>query len=326
MRADPKPRARDGSTPPVAVRTPDPGAAAIRTSESPKLHPVKRLRELYAYREILANLTRKEIKVKYTSSKLGAAWSMLNPLLYLAVFGFVFSVILPTDFPDYTLYLLTGLLAWTLFSTALTGASRSVVENANLVKKVAFPKELLPISSVGTAVFDFILQSLVLIVLIAVIQYPVFGANLLLLPLAMVALIVFATALSFLVAGLNVRYRDTQHLLNVLLLAWFWLTPVVYPAWLLQFQFAVEGPGNWLYYLYLVLNPMAVIIAGFQRAIYRFVHPAEAPEGPEGNILFVTTLPTLALQLLAVIAGSLILMYFLWRQFFRLSGDFAEEL
>lgn len=299
----------------------------VKTSESPKLRPLHRLQELWSYREILANLTRKEIKVKYTSSKLGAAWSMLNPLLYLAVFGLVFSVILPNGIPDYTLYLLTGLLAWTLFSTALTGAARSVVENANLVKKVAFPKELLPFASVASAVFDFLLQAIVLVVLIAVIQYPVFGANLLLLPLAMLALLLFATALSFLVAGLNVRYRDTQHLLNVLLLAWFWLTPVVYPAWRLQKEFAVDGPGNWVYYLYLVLNPMADIIAGFQRAIYRFVNPPD-PVGAadSGNVLFVTTLGTQMLHLLAVIVGSIVLMYFLWRHFFRLSGDFAEEL
>ncbi|HEY7282131.1 MAG TPA: hypothetical protein VID47_11105, partial [Actinomycetota bacterium] len=108
----------------------------VRTSENPKLHPIRRLRELWTYREILVNLTRKEVKVKYTSSVLGTAWSMLNPLMYLLVFTFVFEVVLKSGIPNFPIYLLSGLLAWNLFSGSLTLSARSVVDNANLVKKV----------------------------------------------------------------------------------------------------------------------------------------------------------------------------------------------
>ena len=202
----------------------------MRTSEPPRLKPLSRLRELGAAREILGNLIRKEVKVKYTSSVLGAAWSMLNPVLYLAVFTLVFAVVLRNDLPHYPVYLLSGLLAWNLFATSLGLASRSVVDNANLVTKVAFPREILPMSSIGTALVDFVLQAVVLVAFMLVFGHGIGGLGLLLLPLAMLALLLFTSALAFWVSGLNVRYRDTQHLLGLALLAWFWVTPVVYAS------------------------------------------------------------------------------------------------
>jgi ABC-2 type transport system permease protein len=252
---------------------------------------------------------------------------MLNPIMYLAVFSLVFTVVLHSGIPDFPVFLLTGLLAWNLFSTSLTLSARSVVENANLVKKVAFPHEVLPLAAIGSAVFDFLLQTVVLVVFMVAATYPFFGTNLLLLPLSLIALLSFTGALSLFVASLNVRYRDIQHLLNVIMLAWFWLTPVVYQPYLLQCEF--NKVGHWLYYGYLALNPMADIVAGFQRSVYRFVAPAGAQPNPcdqTRNVLFLTTEPTLALMLIGVIAGSLLLGYVTWKHFFRLSGDFAEEL
>src|SRR2546422_4724119 len=109
---------------------------------------------------------------------------MLNPMLYLAVFTLVFSVVLPAGVPHFPIYLLSGLLAWNLFATSLTLASRSVVENANLVTKVYFPREILPVASIGAASVDFGLQALVLVAFMAILVYPFWGLNLLLLPLA----------------------------------------------------------------------------------------------------------------------------------------------
>src|SRR3989475_8726219 len=185
---------------------------AVRTSEPPHLHPVARLRELAASREVLANLVRKEVKVKYKSSVLGATWSMLNPILYLAVFTLVFRVILDNHIPHFPVYLLSGLLAWNLFSNALSLSVRSVVDNANLVTKVYFPREILPFASIGSALVDFVLQALVLVLFMALFRYDFIGLNLLLLPLSMLALLAFTAALTLWVAALNVRYRDTQHL------------------------------------------------------------------------------------------------------------------
>jgi ABC-2 type transport system permease protein len=291
---------------------------AIHTSEPPKLRPLRRLRELWGVREILGNLIRKEVKVKYTSSVLGALWSLLNPVLYLAVFSLVFAVVLRSQIPYFPVYLLAGIIPWNLFANALGLASRSVVDNANLVTKVYFPREILPFASVGAASVDFGLQELVLLAFMAIITYPFLGANLLLLPLSLLALYAFTIAMSLWVAALNVRYRDTQHLLNIGLTLWFWLTPVVYPSGFV-YDTLKDHPGLWDLFL---ANPMAVIVMGFQRALYATPQPAGATQ----PVLPPVSLGWLAAVLGAVAVGSLVLMVLAWRTFFHMSGDFAEEL
>src|SRR5438309_6393527 len=122
------------STYPPERAAPHPALAPIvRTSEPPRFHLVGRIRELARTREILGNLVRKEVKVKYKSSALGVAWTMLNPILYLAVFSLVFTVVLQNKMPYFPVYLLSGVLAWNLFASALGSGTRSVVDNANLV-------------------------------------------------------------------------------------------------------------------------------------------------------------------------------------------------
>jgi ABC-2 type transport system permease protein len=289
-----------------------------RTSEPPRLHVVARLRELRAHREILLNLVRKELKVKYTASVLGAIWSILNPVVFLAVFTFV-SIVLGAGIPNYPVYLLSGLLAWNLFSMSVTQGARSVIDNSNLVKKVAFPREILPLSSIGVALVDFVLQEATLVVLMIAFGYDFRLGTLVLLPLAFAALLVFTMALTVWLSAVNVRYRDVQHLLNLGLLVWFWMTPIVYAGYVLQREL-VERSGA-LFNLYL-LNPLASIVGGFQRALYGVVHPADATD----PVLFDVSVAWLAGVLGIVLAVSLAGLYLAWRAFFRLSGDFAEEL
>jgi ABC-2 type transport system permease protein len=297
----------------------------VRTSEDVRPRPWRRLKELFAHREILMNLIRKEIKVKYTSSILGAAWSMLNPLLYLAVFTLVFGVVLGSNTPYFPVYLLSGILAWNLLSTSLGLSARSIVDNANLVKKVYLPREVLPLASVGASLFDFFLQAIVLVLFMAGLQYGVLGVNLLLLPLALLALLLFTSALSLWVGALNVRYRDTQHLLNLALLTWFWFTPIVYPSGFLQQR--LQDHGNWLWLLYLA-NPMGDIIFGFQRALYGKVTYLDTSTKPPVRVqqLVQASIGFEAIVLGGVVVGSVGLLYLFWRHFFKLSGDFAEEL
>jgi ABC-2 type transport system permease protein len=307
-----------------ATPTPARSDVAVRTSEPPHLHVGPRLRELWAARQILGNLVRKEIKVKYKSSVLGAAWSMLNPILYLAVFSLVFTVVLKNNIPHFPVYLLSGLLAWNLFSTSLGLGARSVVDNASLVTKVYFPRELLPLASVGTALVDFVLQGMVLLLFMAVSRSVVLGWNLLLLPVAMFALLVFTCSLNMWVAALNVRYRDTQHLVNIALLTWFWVTPVVYPS---AFVWARLQPHIAFKLLYLV-NPMADVVLGFQRALYGHVTPTVQRGGTAvaAPVLAPVSVTWLAMLLGAVSIGCILLFLLAWRTFFHLSGDFAEEL
>jgi ABC-2 type transport system permease protein len=287
-----------------------------RTSEPPRLRVVARIRELWAFREILWNLVRKELKVKYTASVLGAVWSLLNPVIFLAVFWFVSEVLL-NGIPHYPVYLLSGLLAWNLLSVSLSTGAQSVISNANLVKKVYFPREILPLSTVGVSVVDFVLQSAVLLLYLLVSGYGFTLSTLWLYPVAFLALLTFTTAVTFLVSALNVRYRDVQHLLGLGLLVWFWLTPIVYQGFLVQDKLADTSLGPitaWQAYL---LNPAATIVFGFQRALY---------DDAAGGVLPAFSTIELAAMLGVVIVASTVLLALTWRLYFSMSGDFAEEL
>jgi ABC-2 type transport system permease protein len=297
----------------------------VRTSEPPRLRVVERLRELGGHREILVNLVRKELKVRYATSALGVAWSMLNPLLYLAVFGVVFTFFLPAGIEDFPAFLLSGLVAWTLFSTATGQATVSIVGNANLVSKVAFPREILPLSTVGASLVNFGFQLVVLVGFVAIVRPGALaGWHVALLPLSLAVLLVFTTAMAFLVSAVNVRYRDTQHLVELGLLAWFWMTPIVYAAGLIADK-AGDRPG--LFDLYL-LNPMADIVMGFQRALYgNSLMTGGRGFGSEGvAVLPEPGIAWYAARLGIVGAASVVLLYVTWRMFFHRSGDFAEEL
>jgi ABC-2 type transport system permease protein len=265
------------------------------------------------------NLVRKELKVKYTASFLGAAWSLLNPIVFLAVFSFVV-VVLGNRVPDFPVFLLSGLLAWNLFSASLLAGSRAVIDNANLVKKVAFPREILPLASVGVALFDFVLQTGVLLIFVVVSGHGIGAAAIVLYPLALVTVLVFTTAATLWASALNVRYRDVGHLLNLGLLVWFWMTPIVYQAALVQQHLSsreVAGVSMWTLYL---ANPLTPIVLGFQRAIY-----GDPVQGGE-QVLPDVTVAWQAGLLAVVLAVSIVALLLAWRSFFRRSGDFAEEL
>jgi ABC-2 type transport system permease protein len=293
----------------------------VRTSEPPRLRALERIRELVARREVLLNLVRKELKVKYVSSVLGAAWSLLNPVVFLAVFGFV-ALIAGLALPNFPIYLLSALLGWNFFTTSITNAARSVIDNGNLVKKVAFPREVLPLSSVGVAGFDYVLQMAVLFVVMLVMRYRMPMSAMLLFPLAIVTMLAFTVALSFLIAAVNVRYRDVQHLLNLALLVWFWLTPIVYPEGLVQAKlegYRLAGIGAFRLYL---LNPMTQVTLGFHRALYGA--GATTTNGTPALVSYSDG--TIAIMLGVVLVASVVLLRLTWKVFFDLSGDFAEEL
>lgn len=285
----------------------------LRTSEPTRLGVANRVGEILSRREVLLNLVRRELKVKYASSLLGAVWSLLNPIVYLAVFTFV-NEVLGTAIEDFPVYLLSGLLAWNLFSTALSAGARSVVDNSNLVKKVTFPREILPLAAIGVALVDYVLQMGVFVLFMLVMGFGIPIPEIALLPLAFVTLLVFTTALTFAVAAANVRYRDVGHLLGIALLVWFWLTPIVYAEEQVE-GFLEEGSALWTAYF---VNPLASVVGGLHRALYGTLG--------EGEALFHVSMAWLAMVLLFVLAGSLVLLRITWGYFFARSGDFAEEL
>ena len=183
---------------------------------------------VWRYRELLLNLVRKELKVKYKNSALGFAWSMLNPAMYLVVFYVVFQIVLGSGIPQFAIFLLCGLLAWNLFSISLASATGSIMGNASLVNKVYFPREILPLSTVGANLVHFFLQGLVLLVALVVARHGVDPEYVWLAVPALLVLVLLASALAIFLSCVNVYARDTQHLLELVLLAWFWMTPIVY--------------------------------------------------------------------------------------------------
>jgi ABC-2 type transport system permease protein len=269
--------------------------------------------------ELLAGLIRKDLEVKYQGSTLGFVWSLANPLLLLVVYSFVFQVVFRTGIPTFGIYLMSGLLIWNAFSGALSTACSSVVGNAGLVRKVRFPLSVLPLSAVGFAAVHFVLQLGVLFVVMVLIGYPFFGPQLLLIVPALAVAVLFTVALAFVVAALNVRYRDTQHFVEVLLVAWFWVNPIVYSVGYVRQRL---GEWFWAYYL----NPMAGVTTALQRAIYNRAY-FDPPGGPPHQLLLADPGYVFYLRQLAVGAAvSLVLLVFAGWLFRRLQADFAEEL
>lgn len=186
--------------------------------------------DVVRYRELFGSLFRRDIRAKYRGSLLGLGWSLLHPLVLMLVYLLVFSVlwrVAEVGSRDYWLFLLCGLPAWVFFATASQGASRSLLENANLIRKVRFPRQLVPLSIVGTNLVSFAVM-LGIVMALSLWRIPEARATVwLALPLAaLFACIVAGFALA--VASLNAVYRDVEHLLAALLLPWFFLTPILY--------------------------------------------------------------------------------------------------
>ena len=268
---------------------------------------------------------RKELKVKYKDSALGFLWSLARPLFLLMVYWLVFGKFLRAGIPNFAFYLFSGLVAWDLFATTLGAATVSVVGNAGLVKKIYFPREILPLAAIGAGLVHFVLQLLVLFGVLGAFRYDFIGPNLLLLPVAIVALVLFMTAMCLFLASVNVYLRDVQHLLEVFLLLWFWLTPIVYPintALNALSKRALLGVNLSTIYL---LNPMANIVMNFQRAIYKHV-TVPVTGGPPLKTLYQAGYTSYLERLGAVIVVSLALVWLAQRVFARAEGNFAQEL
>jgi lipopolysaccharide transport system permease protein len=186
--------------------------------------------DLFRYRELFGSLFRRDLRAKYKGSVLGLAWTLANPLILMAVYVAVFSVLWKATVADvdrYWLFLLCGLPAWVFFSTSLQASSRSLVENANLIRKVRFPRQLVPLAVVGTQLVAFVVMLGVVIVLAFVLLPDTRSTVWLALPLGAL-FVLLVSGVSLAVASLNALYRDVEHLVAALLLPWFFLTPILY--------------------------------------------------------------------------------------------------
>ncbi len=288
----------------------------------------QRLRDLWRNRDLLLLLTRTELKVKYKESVLGYAWSMLNPALVLAIYYAVFKIIARTQQPYFAIWLFCGLLAWNLFNNSALGSTTVVVGKAGIIKKVAFPRELLAMSTVGVSLVLFTIQLVVLLAFLVGFQVTPAWSYVPLLPLALLALMVFTAAVSIFLSAVNVYLRDTQHLTEVLMMAWFWGTPIVYTYGQISQTVSSHPSFLWVKYLYLC-NPVTPVVMTFQRAIYGKTSYIAAKNNPSNAVTHV--LPNWGVADYAGLLGIVLVVgigLFLLSLvvFGRLEGNFAEEL
>lgn len=254
------------------------------------------LAALYRYRELLRNLVAKELKLKYRGSVLGLLWSLLNPLFMIVVYTLAFRFIVRIPLENYPLFLVIGLLHWNFFASSTLAATDAVISNANLIRKIYFPRVILPIA---TVVFQFI-QLLLTLIVFALAYLPLGGqlwAGLAVYPLSLILQVLFVIGVALGVSALTVFYRDLKHLIEVGLLLLFWLTPIIY-----NFTMIPESAQPWFR-----LNPMVPFVIAYQDLFYLQEWPS---------------LGNWALMVLWTIA-ALGLGYVLFR---RLEGRFAEEL
>jgi ABC-2 type transport system permease protein len=266
--------------------------------------------------ELLVGLIRKDLKVKYQGSVLGFLWSLANPLILLVVYSFVFQVVLKNGVPKFGIFLLSGLLVWNLFTASVSFATDAVVGNAGLVKKVRLPLNVLPLAPVGFNLVHFVLQLLVLVIVMVVIGFTHFlGWGLLLAIPAIAVTMLLTVGLGFLVAALNVRYRDTKHLTEIVLMAGFWANPIVYTVAAVKVH--LHGWREFVYFL----NPMAGVTVSMQRALYadNAVANGKPVLADPGYVYYLEKLGLGA-------AVSVLLLWLGLRVYHRLAADFAEEL
>lgn len=275
------------------------------------------VRDIWAHRELLGLLVRRELKSRYKDSSLGLLWSLFKPLVQLAIYYFAIGQILGAarSVPDFGIFVFIGLTMWGLFSEIISTCTTSILGNAGLVKKVYLPREIFPLASVGGALFNFLVQAIVLVLgIIFLASVPFSGKDLLLVPLSILLLVVFSTAIGLILGALNVYFRDIQHFVEIGTMVLFWASPIVYSFTFVQNKLQ----GNWLEQLYLS-NPVTLAVLGMQKALWS--------AGQAGTGAQQQAWPdNLELRLAVALLISVILLWLGQRIFSRLQGNFAQEL
>ncbi len=226
---------------------------------------IKDLRALYHYREVLVNLASADLKLRYRRSMLGYAWSLLYPMLTLAIMAVVFTQAMGfgNAMDNYVLYVFAGFLPWNFLVNGFWGAGSSIVNNESIIRKIYLPKLIFPISITMARFLDFLSNMLALFVVISFVSFRPSWA-LVMLPLAILVLLVFTTGVTVALSAINVYVRDTSQLVGVLMQLGFYLTPIIYPVAMVPER----------YRDYFMLNPMSHVIRLFQVILWKGEFPA----------------------------------------------------
>ena len=240
------------------------------------------LKEIYLYREMLKNLVSKELRARYKGSVLGFLWTFFNPLLMLIVYSVVFSFVMRVQVENYTMFLFVALLPWNFLASSVIQGAASLVQNGALVKKIYFPREVLPLSVVTANLINYLLSLFILIPALLIFKIKITLA-LTAFPVVLLLETFLVASLVFLVAIANVYFRDLEHIVGILMMAWFFLTPVLYPA-----DYVPEQVKSIFY-----LNPATPLIEAFRNIFFY-------GKWPLWNILGYLTLGLIVLLLVSL--------------------------
>lgn len=267
------------------------------------------LREIFRHRELLSLLVRRDLKSRYKDSVLGFVWTLVRPLTQLLIYAIVIGQVLGAarNIPDFAIYVFTGLTAYSLFSDIISGTTASIVGNSGLIKKIYLPREIFPLASVGSAIFNFLIQFVILLAATIVIGKPPLHAETWYLIPSVLLLLVFGTAFGLLLSAINVYLRDVQYLVEVVLLLLLWASPIVY-AW----SMVRDRVGHSLLLEIYTNNPVTLAVLGFQKAMW--VGGQGVAEYPDFLLLRMG---------IAFVIGIILLLGF-QRVFSRLQGNFAQ--
>lgn len=254
------------------------------------------IKDLYSYRELLKSNIKKEIRGKYKGSFLGVLWSFINPLLSVLVYAIVFPFILKNSPDNYIVYLIIGILPWTFFTNVINQGTFTIVSNAGIIKKVYFPREILPISVATSGLVNFLI-SCVIIFIFLLFSGIGFSWYIVLLPLVIIIQYIFSLALIFITSAVDVYIRDAEYIINFLLNMLFYATPILYVASTFGESF------QWIF----SLNPMAIIINGYR------------------DLLFYQQTPNFS-ALFMLLISSVVLLFIGLKIFRKLEKGFAEEV
>lgn len=274
------------------------------------------LGQLWERRELLFLLVKRELTARYKDSSIGIVWSLVRPIAQLLIYYFAIGVVLGASraVPDFAIFVFVGLTSWGLFAEILALSTTSIVNNAGIVKKVYLPGEVFPLSAVGSALFNFAVQLVILIIATFIFGSPPLAKNLVYAPIAFLVILIFGTAVGFFLAALNVYFRDVQHIIDVIIILLFWASPIVY-----SFTYVHNAlQGNWLEQLYLA-NPITIGIIGMQKAFWT--------SGTTATGDMAQTFPENLVPLLFISLGfSIVLLWLSQRVFSRMQKNFAQEL
>jgi len=254
-------------------------------------------KSLYEYRELLKENVKKGVRGKYKGSFLGILWSFVNPLLSSLVYALVFPFVLKTTQENYVTFLIIGILPWNFFTSVINQGTLCILSNAGVIKKVYFPREILPISETTSGLINFLISFLIIFIFLI---FSGIGLSkyVLYLPLVVLIQYVFTLAIVFITSSINVYIRDLAYIITVILQILFYVTPIVYSS-----DVFAGSKISWL----INLNPMTIIINGYRDILYYQVRP---------NII----------ALILATIGSILLLFISIKVFKKLEKGFAEEV